>query len=280
MAIFLAVALCGLLLACSSGAGKEKEDRLLAKVHNKSLFLSELDGMFPEKATSEDSSAIIQAYIQRWVRDAIILYEAERNIPGDLNLDKLVRDYRASLIRHNYEKVLIEEFMDSTVSQDELEAFYELNKAQYQLETPIVRCFFIKVSQPVPEAEELRRLWNSKKEEDLEKLVAYCNAYAQAHLLDEDTWYNLDNIAMEMPPGSLTPDNVESRRDFSQRDDDFQYYLRVFEVKNRKEIAPLAYVEEQARRIILRSRQEKFLRQKVEEMYDIELRRNNIQTYY
>ncbi len=278
--ILLAAAICSLLIACSPAGEQEKEDRLLAKVHNKSLYLSEMDGMFPENPTPEDSSAIIQAYVQRWIREALVLHQAERNIPGDLNIDKLVRDYRASLIRHNYEKVLVEEFMDSTVSEEELIQFYEQNKAQYQLETPIVRCYFIKAPDPAPQPELLRKLWNSNRDEDFEKLVDYCNTHAEAHLLDPDVWYRADDIAMEMPPGAITADNVASKRELIQRDGGFQYYFRVLEVKNRKEIAPLSFVEEQARRVILRSRQEKFLQEKAEEMYEYELRRNNIHTYY
>lgn len=278
--IVLALLASGLFPSCSGEGKQDKADRLLAKVHNKSLYLSEMDGMFPENPRAEDSSAIIQAYTQRWIRDALILHQAERNIPGDLNIDKLVRDYRASLIRHNYEKVLIEQFMDSTVSQEELSLFYENNKEQYQLETPIVRCYFIKLPASAPQNDGLRQLWNSNKAEDFEKLVDYCNIYAVAHLLDKDVWYKVDDIAMEMPPGTITADNVESKRELIQRDSDFLYYFRVFEVKHRKEIAPLSYIEGQARRVILRSRQEQFLQEKIDEMYEVELRRNNIHTYY
>lgn len=270
-----------LLAACDGFMGsKEGEDRLLAQVHNKTLHLSELDGMFPEGTNGKDSSIIINMYANRWMREALMLHEAEQNIPGDLNIDKLVRDYRASLIRHNYEKILLEEIMDSTVTQEQLSAFYESNKDQYQLETPIMRCYFIKVPLPVPEGSTLRRLWNSDSDKDLEELVRYGNEHAEAFLLADSVWYKVEDIAKEMPKGTVTPDNVRAKQDFSQRDGEYQYYFRVFEVKNRKDIAPLSYIEGQARRAILRIRQEKVLKEKTEAMYNRELRRNNIKTYY
>ncbi|MCB9286631.1 MAG: hypothetical protein H6560_04875 [Lewinellaceae bacterium] len=270
------------LASCSMGGGQDNgQEQLLAKVHNKSLYLSELDGMFPEGTTSEDSLVIIRAYTERWVREALLLNEAEQNVPSDLNIDKLVRDYRASLIRHNYEKALVEQYLDSVVTQEQLMAFYEANKEQYQLETPIMRCFFIKVPLPVQEPEKLRQLWSDSEEEDaLDQLVDYCNTYAEAYLLQDSTWYKVEDIAMEMPKGTVTPDNVSAKQEFSQRDGEYQYYFRVFEVKNRKDIAPLGYIEEQARKVILRSRREKLLAEKIEAMYQRELRRNNIQTYY
>ena len=132
--------------ACSP-ASREKDpnDRLLAKVHNKSLYLSDMEGMIPEGLSSEDSSLIINAFVERWARDAVMMYQAERNVPKDLNIDKLVRDYRASLLTNNYEKILVEQLLDSLVTQQELADFYELNKSQYQLEFDIVRGHFVKV---------------------------------------------------------------------------------------------------------------------------------------
>ena len=276
-----ALALAG-LSACSIGGSSEQEGQgqLLAKVHNKSLYLSEMDGMFPGKITPEDSLAIIRAYVERWIREALLLNEAEQNIPSDLNIDKLVRDYRASLIRHNYEKALVEQSLDSTVTQEQLKAFYEANKEQYQLETPIMRCYFIKLPLPVREPEKLRQLWNANDEGELEKLIAYCNAHAEAYLLRDSAWYKVEDIAMEMPKGTVTADNVSAKREFSQRDGEYQYYFRVFEVKNRKDIAPLGYIEDQARKVILRSRREKLLKEKIEAMYQREMRRNNIQSFY
>ena len=263
---------------CQSPQTKEN-DRQIAKVHNKLLYLSELDGMFPEGTTSEDSVLIINAYAERWVRDALILHEAERNIPSDLNIDKLVRAYRASLIRHNYEKVLVEELLDSSIAQAELIEFYEKNKEQYQLETAIVRCHFIRVPVPVPQKDELRRLWNSRDKSDKTKLVEYCNQYAEAHILEDSSWYKVDDLALQLPNGTLTASNVGSLRDFSQRDEKFQYYLKIFEIKNKKELAPLAFIEDQARKVILRNRKMKLLQDRIEDMYELEMRRNNIKMY-
>lgn len=281
--IRFSVLVLGVLLGLSSCAGEDgeaaAEDQLLAKVHNKALYISDMEGMFPDGTSGKDSAIIIQMFTNRWMREALLLHEAEQNIPSDLNIDKLVRDYRASLIRHNYEKILVQELLDSTVTDEQLAEFYERNKQQYQLETPIVRCYFVKVPMPVPEANELRQLWNNKRE-DLKPLVDYCSRNAEAYLLNDSTWYKVEDIAREMPKGTVTVDNISAKQDFSQRDDEYQYYFKVFEVKNRKDIAPLSYIKGQARKVILRNRKEKLLEDKIEAMYQRELRRNNIKTYY
>ncbi|PHN04906.1 hypothetical protein CRP01_20295 [Flavilitoribacter nigricans DSM 23189 = NBRC 102662] len=269
-----------LLLAtgCSSD-NEESENRLLARVNNKTLYLADMDGMFPPGTVPEDSALIIDAFTQRWIREAVLLDEAERNIPSDLNIDKLVRDYRASLIKHNYEKILVEELLDSTIAETELQEFYEKNKEQYQLETPIVRCYFLKVPLPVPRQNELRRMWNSKDPDQLKDLVAYCSQFAVAHLLEDSTWYDVEDIAAELPPGTLTANNIDSKREFTQQDDKFQYFFRLFELKNRKDIAPLSYIEDQARKVILHKRKLELLEDTRETMLEREMRRNNVEIY-
>jgi hypothetical protein len=270
------------LSACSDKQAAEEgaNDPLIAKVHNRELHLSEMEGMFPTGVSEDDSLTIIRLYSKQWIREALLLHEAERNIPSDLNIDKLVRDYRASLIRYNYEKILVEEVLDSMITQEELGEFYEKNKEQYQLETPIARCYFIKVPLPIPDEEQLRQWWNSNSEENVEKLINYSNINAVVYMLDQNSWYKIEDIAREMPKGTITADNISAKREFSQRDENFQYYFRLFEVKNRTDIAPLSYIAEQARKVILRNRKEKILEEKMEAMYEQELRRKNIQTYY
>jgi hypothetical protein len=238
-----------------------------------------MEGMFPERATAADSALIIEAFVQRWAKDAVLLWESERNAPTDLNLDRLVRDYRASLVRSAYEEQLVSTRLDSTVSQEELEEYYELTKEQYQLEKPIVRCLFLRVPYPTPEEEELQSLWNNGKPQDTAALARYAERYAEVALLADSAWYGLEEVARQMPEGTLTAENVNSKREFSQQDGSNRYYFRLFELKPRMEIAPLSYVEEQARRAILHGRKREVLEAAREEIFERELRENSIQFF-
>lgn len=269
----------GCVISCQLVNKPKQPDRALARVRNKSLFLSELDGMFPDGTTKSDSFLIINAFVERWIRETLLLQEAERNIPSDLNIDKLVRDYRASLIRSNYEKILVEELMDSTVTTDELLAYYNKHREEYQLEGTIIRCYFIKMPVSAPRADQVATWWNGFSNIDNRgKLVDFCNQYANMHMLEDSAWYRIEDIASELPRGTISAENV-NRRDLTQRVGDYQYYLRILDVKTKNQIAPLSFVQGQVRRVILRDRKQKLLEQKKEEMYDLEMRRNNIQVY-
>ncbi|TAK29821.1 MAG: peptidyl-prolyl cis-trans isomerase [Saprospiraceae bacterium] len=278
--VFVAAAALLPLLRCSQSNSKDKgDDRTLARVYNKTLHLSDMEGMIPEGMTSEDSSVIIDAFVENWVREAAMLYEAEHNIPKGLDINKLVEDYRSSLIKHNYENVLVAEFLDSTITEKELQEFYEQNKEQYKLETPIIRCRFIKAARNAHQLKLAENWWNSSKAEDLVNLRNWCNATAVVHHLQDSSWYKVDDIAAYMPQGTLTVNNVKYRRDFVQRDDSFQYFFKVLELVSRPEIAPLSYIENQARKVILHKRKTLLLENMKEKFYEEALRKNDITIY-
>jgi hypothetical protein len=268
-----------LTFAHCSEADTTDEDPMLARVHQKVLRLSELDGMFPPDATAQDSLLIQQAFARRWSRETALQWEAERNLPSDMNIDRLVRDYRASLVSSHYEEVLVSLRLDSTITKEELEAYYEESKGQYLLERPIVRCLFIRVPYPTQDEEQLQQLWNNGKITDSMALENYCERFAEVSLLDPKPWYSLDEIAKQLPNGTLTAANVNSKREFSQQDGSFRYYFRLLELKPRLEIAPLSYVEDQARKVILHSRKRQVIDEAREEIFERELRRNNIETF-
>lgn len=272
MAAMLVVAAC--CLGCRKGDGaRSADDRLLATIYDKSLYLSDMEGMIPEGMSSEDSSTIISTFVRNWMRETALLHEAEMNVPKDLNIEKLVTDYRASLIKNNYENIILEKLLDSTVSKIELEEFYEKNKDQYQLETPIIRCRFIKASRNAPQVSKAQDWWNSNKVEDLVALNAWSAQNAKVHYLRDSLWYKVDDIGAYMPRGTLTVDNVKGRRDFVQRDDNFVYFFKVLELVSKKEIAPLSYIEDQARKVILHKRKSQLLDDLKTKLYDEAIRK-------
>jgi hypothetical protein len=272
LSVFAALA----LWRCGNADSSRADDKLLAKVYNKSLFLSALDGVVPEGVSKEDSALMVAAYVQRWAHEQLLMYEAERNIPKDLDIDELVRSYRASLVRFNFEEQLIAEKLDSTVTEAELLAFYENNKDQFQLESMILKCLLLKIPSNGSDAD-INKLWNSRNPADEAKLKALARQKAAMALLDHEKWYKLEEVAALLPKGTLTSDNMGSRREGTLKDGDYRYYYRVLDTAQGKSTAPFDYVKEQATQIILHKRKQDLLERWKEELYQKELKRENIQ---
>jgi hypothetical protein len=266
---------CLCLWQCGGKTSEKKEDKILAKVYDRNLYLSELEGIVPEQTLPADRALLVSAYVQRWIREQLMMYEAERNIPKDLDIDELVRNYRASLVRYNFEEKLIAEKLDSTVSNDELLAYYESNKDQFQLESTILKCLILKIPTEAPQ-NEINKLWYSRNPSDEIRLNAYVKQWASLALLDKNKWYTLQELAALLPKGTLTTDNVSSRKDGTVSDGDSRYYYRVMEVVQGKTTAPFDYARDQALKIIQHRRKQELLENWKQELYQKELRRENI----
>jgi len=252
-----------------------ENDVELASVYNKKLFLSELEGMVPEGASPEDSTKIINAEVERWARETLLMDEAEKNIPQDLNIDELVRDYRSSLIRHNYEQFLVETQLDSAISQQQVADYYEKNKEQYQLQSNILRCFLIKVPKSAPNFEQLRKWWNSDKEEDFKSMFDYASQNATFYLLNSEMWYHNEEIKTQLPSGV----DLRAGQNAFREDGDFQYFFKVLEKKSKKEIAPMVFIQDQIKKVILHKRKMALLDNRKEELYDRETNKKNVKIF-
>ncbi|MBX2890922.1 MAG: hypothetical protein KF734_08355 [Saprospiraceae bacterium] len=272
---FLLCCSCALLWHCAGNDTSPDNDVLLAQVYNKHLYLSELEGVVPEGVTKEDSALMVSAYAQRWAREQLLMYEAERNIPKDLNIDELVRNYRASLVRFNFEEKLIAEKLDSTIAEAEVKEFYDNNKDQFQLESTILKCMLLKLPPQAPQSE-INKLWYSRNPADEIRLNSFAKQWATLSMLDREKWHKLEEVAALLPKGTLTTDNVGSRREGTLSDGDFRYYYRVLEVVQGKTTAPFDYVREQASKIILHKRKQELLEKWKEDLYQKELRRENV----
>ncbi len=268
-----------LLLACD--LRNNGQDVLLAQVFGKRLYASEVRNIIPEGSSPEDSILAQNAYIERWIKESVLMHEAEKNIPADLEIDQLARDYKASLILHQFEKTIVESSLDTVIEEAELNAYYEANKSQYLLESTIVRCHFVKVSADVSEdaIKEFEQAWKSESEDRYATLLELCNAYATNYFLSDSIWYKLDLIQQEMPPGSINDKAIRNNEVFQLSNDDYYYFLKILEIKDKKEIAPLAYIQEQATKVILHKRKIELLDKLRDDLYERASSRNGIKLF-
>jgi len=266
---FLIFSLCGscCLLACKSEqAPPEANDVLLATVHGKPLYLSEVNAMVPTEANTEDSAMIASAFMEKWIRETLLMNEAEKNLPKDLKIDDLVRDYRSSLIRHNYEKILVELQLDSTITSQELMDYYEINKEQFRLENPIVRCLFMEMPKNGKTLNEADKLWRDAAKNGGEPLKNFATSHSSQFMLNDSIWYQPDYLMTLLPEKDRKSKNFTNGTKLSFTDDQFKYYLSILDRIPKGDIAPMDYVIDQMSRVILHQRKIALLNEKREEI--------------
>lgn len=254
-------------------------DFLLAEVYAKKLYLSDLAGMFPPTATREDSSQIISNFAVRWTQEQVFLNEAEKHIPADLSIEQLLKKYKESLIGLNFQQKLINQNIDSSVSEEEIKDFYEKNKDQYLLETSIIRCYFVKIPGNIKEMKRAREWWDDLTPSNKKRLASLADKYNGTYHLEDSVWHNVSDIEILFPKGRISARNWTNKERLSISDNEYQYFFRVLELVSKQENAPISYVADKARLIILNKRKNKLIEDFKTKLYETELRKNNVKIY-
>lgn len=94
----------------------------------------------------------------------VILKLAEDNLDEELkNVDEQLEEYRNSLVAYAYEREYIREKLDTTISSEEVEKYYNEHPDNFQLKDNIIKCIFLRVPKNAPKIDRLRVLYKSEK---------------------------------------------------------------------------------------------------------------------
>ena len=180
----------------------------VASVNDRVLPLEELRQMYPDHLNPEDSISITSALIDRWIKKEVFLFEAERSVMDMDKLNRLVEDYRESLIIHEYEGELLSQFTDTVVTEEQIQQFFNQNPDQFKLKKTIIRYNLAIFPRESLEGSysKVKKLWDGMEENqqnlDIE-LIKYLDLYAEEFILDT-SWFGLYNSSNQSPPAAAT----------------------------------------------------------------------------
>ncbi len=264
-----------LWLSCNkSSESTTQEGKVLATVYDESLMDYEIKSLIPQFANATDSINISNAYIEQWIRESLILHEAKKDVPPDI--DKLVEDYRSSLLKVHYENKVIDSNLDSTISDSELDAFYQAHKSEYLLKEKAISLFIIKTKEDAKINTDIERLW---KEEDLGGIAIALESNGGVIIFEENIWNKISDLSKTLSRKMVKRiENNEGNR-FSTTEDGFKYFIKVLDIKSKNDIPPFSVIDNQLRKVILHQRKKKILNQYTEDLYEREARKKSIKTY-
>jgi hypothetical protein len=255
---------------------KVKEgDILLASVENRNMYYSDVEGML-FASSPQDSLSQLNAFIEAWLTRNVVLNEAEKKISSDLDIDKLVEDYKSSLLLHNYRQSLLQIDLDTNITNAQVEEYYNKNKDQYLLAESICKARIVKIPDNAKRIERFYRNW---KKND----TAYIEKYTQENAIfdtkNDESWNTIDHYLSFLPKDKFKTRDFSRKGDIQKHDETFEYFIKVTEFKNQKEIPPLSYVKDQMRKVIINQRKKDLLKKIESDLYQNYLKANKIKVY-
>jgi hypothetical protein len=245
------------LSSCSLLSQKAKDkETAIARVNDKYLYPEDLKDLVPAGTGATDSIEITAAYINNWVRQELLLKQAEDNLE-ETNRDftHQIEQYRNSLIIYAYESELVNQKLDTVVPVSEIEDYYEKNQNNFQLRENIVLASYVIVGKNSPIAAKVKSLLLSNRDADKEKLQTLCQENGVDFLINDGTWMSFADLTRKIP---LTVDDQEEflqkNKFIEVKDSTTMYYVAISAFKSKESISPLNFEIENIRTILLNKR--------------------------
>ncbi|MCB0402409.1 MAG: hypothetical protein KDD41_10025 [Flavobacteriales bacterium] len=270
-----------LVLSCNLLQEEEQHAATIARVGDDYLYLSDIAGVVPADASPEDSTLVIDNYIQGWIKEKLVLKKAEENLKDNQkDFQKQLDDYRKSLVIYTYEKELMKQKLDTVVSQEEISAFYEENKQNFELRDDIVKVRYLKLLKSAPGVKKVRKIYQSDKEKDVEKLKELAHQYAEKFHLDDHLWIVFDELKKEVPISvSQNREYLKNVKNIEVEDSLSYYFVRINDYKLQDDVAPLSFEANNIRNIIINKRKLKLINQVKSDLYQQAFLNKKIEIY-
>ncbi len=259
----------------------EKPKDAVARVFDKYLSADELAGVVPANASRQDSATIIKNYVDNWIHQQVVLHKAESNLDEQKkDVDKQLEEYRNSLLRYAYEKALIEQKLDTNVSDKEIEDFYNANPGNFELKSNILKVIYLRLNKKSPKLQKARDWYASDNPKERELLKDYCHQYALNFFLDDDTWLLFDDLLKEIPIKTYDQEQfLQNNRNIEIEDSTTIYFVSIKGFKIKNSLSPLSFEKNNIRNMIINQRKLKLIEEMEQQAYEDARRGNDFEVY-
>jgi len=262
-------------------AETNKDERVVAKVNDVYLYVEELKNIVPKGASRTDSLKIIGEYVESWVLQQIVLKKAEDNLSEEQkNVDKKLSEYRNSLITYIYERELIQQELDTAVSAQEIEAYYNSHPNNFQLKDNIIKVLYLKLPAKAPKIEKVRNWYKSPNPKDRKLLEEYCFQFATDYYFNDEEWLLFDELQSKIPIKTYDQEQfLRNNRYLEVPDSTFIYFVNIKGFKIKESSSPLNFESDNIRNLIINKRKLDLVREMEKTAYEKAIQKNEIKIW-
>ncbi|MBR6930601.1 MAG: peptidyl-prolyl cis-trans isomerase [Bacteroidales bacterium] len=260
---------------------KSSKEVVLAECYGKYLYESDLKGIVPEGASIMDSIQRVSNFIDSWVRRQVLLHQAEINLDKEaLDLNKQMEEYRNSLVIYAYESQLINQKLDTLVSEDEIAEYYEQNKGDFQLRNTMVRVAYVIIDEDSKQKANLKKLLSDPDTLMLQNIDIQATYYAVKSYLDVDQWMRLDELTSIVPIQIFNTESFLKKNKFVSFDmNEYTYMVRFVDYLLEESTSPMEMVRDNIKSVILARRKQAMINKMQEALYEKAKREHAFEVY-
>ena len=232
-----------MLASCRAISRFLNNDDIVAEVDGVMLFKSELDAVVPKGLSAEDSTRLADRYINIWATDQVFQKIAEQQLSkSEKDVTAELEDYRKSLLKYRYEQLYINERLDTAVSDDLIDEYYNAHAEKFVLQRPVMKARFLSIYGDSPRLEIIKKRMSSSEVDDLVEADSLAYSSALKFTTWNDEWIDISELSMEFGVDYQTLLG-QVRGNWIERKDTTGLVMVAYisEMKRTGEMAPIEY---------------------------------------
>lgn len=248
---------------------KEDKGDVIVSVYGKNLYRTDLDDIFYDGISYNDSVLRSKVYIDKWVRNQLLVRQAENNLdPTQLDFSKQLEEYRTSLIINKYETELIKQNVDTVVDENQIYDYYENNHDEFRLNRNIVRMATVTLPSDSKKKWTFTKLFRDYDSLMVDSLITLADQYALTYDMDIEKWYNFDDVTelYGLEVRDISSFFNANKYYIINRDETYTL-LRFCEYRLVGELSPCEMVSNRIKYIILTNRKKELLKRLYDDLY-------------
>lgn len=257
-------------------------DVAVARVNDHYLYASEIAASLGDKIASEDSTLIVQNYINTWAKEKLLLDKAVFNLNATQQeeLEVLIRRYRNDLFIKTYQEEWLKARVDTLISDAEIESYFQQNKQNFRLHQDLLRGRYIELPTTNFNKSTIKKALRRFNDDDKVYLDSISLQFNVA-FLNDSIWLRPQTFfgRMNRPTPDAHKRYLKSNRFFEIEDSLDLYLVFVEEVRRRNELAPISHVRSTLKQIMLNKRKLDMLRQFDRDVLDEAVKENIFEQY-
>ncbi|MBP1638027.1 MAG: hypothetical protein H6Q18_816 [Bacteroidetes bacterium] len=268
-----------LTIIAVSCTGKVSDTKLkpVLEVEGKFLYQDEIKKIIPADASVIDSAEITERYIKKWVTDVLVYENAKRNINNFDDIDKLVEEYRKSLIIHEYEQGLVEQKLSDKVTEEELQKFYNTYKGELLTQENLIKGLLLIVPKGAPETDHVREWVRQSDTKALENIEKYSLKNAISYDFFMNKWTLFSEILRKIPLKIENSSTFIRTTSFVETSDSTKlYFLRIASALPAGQVEPYDLAKDKISSILLNKKKSDFIIQFEKDIYNDALKEGSI----
>ncbi|WP_245710192.1 peptidyl-prolyl cis-trans isomerase [Winogradskyella thalassocola] len=254
----------------------------VARVNESFLYRDDIKDVVPKGTSKEDSTLMVNAYINRWARRLLLMDGALVNLSEEKQneFSKLVEQYKNDLYTKAYLEGLVKKNIDSVVQRETAQLFYDNNIESFKLNDDLIQFRYISLPLNPVNLDTIKKRFQRFQSKDkmyLDSISVQFKSYS----LNDSLWLKLSRVADKIPIiNNANKNELLKKTNFLQLKDSLNLYLMlVNDVRLQNDYAPLDYVNSSIKKIVINKRKLELIKQLENDITNDAIKQNKFQTY-